>query len=668
MADTAETGNGASTEENRGAVVTTEEYITTGNGTITPENLPTSNGGGSAKGRGRSALDSAANGALSRAHMSLTEIENGDRRTPVSGVDGESSRPGSQALSEDERYGTPVIKVLKGNEDDGSDSGWDTDLEIEEDSKETYDATGKRAYIQACKEIGVVPVSHFLRHITTNRIVMKHHGLGPQGAKAIAIPLVTNTTVLTLDLEDNWIEGTGAAYIADMLKENCYISELNLAGNKIRSKGAIVTGEMLFDNTSIKKINVAGNDFKDRDAQPFADAMKSNYRIKELNLSHNEFAEAGGEILGLGIAATESISDLDLSWNHLRRNGAISVCRGLAENMSIKNLNVSWNGFGNEGSLAMAEALKFNSTVQWLDMSNNRIMDEGALLLSKGLEVNDSLKVLKLGLNPITAAGAMALLLAIKNNNNSALEELDLTDIVVNKDFVDLLEDLKRGRTNFLVFYKGAVGQFEKPAEKEADPLKLLIQYIEKNNLRIWDLFKAYDKDNSLTVTREEFKNGIMGSNIPLTPRQVDKLVATLDRDGDGEIDYSEIVSTHKELKETNREERRQRMSKVHEKRRTAIYAPVAEKFGTLKVEDIAQTMTEERQRKLSSNMRPDMNQWNEEGRREDVVTDAIRSLDYTVDFRPDAARYTEEEKFLMKTMDPVSRGGSARGRSPISS
>ena len=61
-----------------------------------------------------------------------------------------------------------------------------------------------------------------------------------------------------------------------------------------------------------------------------------------------------------------------------------------------------------------------------------------------------------------------------------------------------------------MVFYKGAVGQFEKPAEKEADPLKLLIQYIEKNNLRIWDLFKAYDKDNSLTVTREEFKNGIM--------------------------------------------------------------------------------------------------------------------------------------------------------------
>ena len=80
----------------------------------------------------------------------------------------------------------------------------------------------------------------------------------------------------------------------------------------------------------------------------------------------------------------------------------------------------------------------------------------------------------------------------------------------MNKDFVDLLEEIKRGRTSFLVFYKGAIGKFEKPQEKEADPLKLLVQYIEKNNLRIWDLFKAYDKDNSLTVTRDEFRNGIL--------------------------------------------------------------------------------------------------------------------------------------------------------------
>ena len=88
----------------------------------------------------------------------------------------------------------------------------------------------------------------------------------------------------------------------------------------------------------------------------------------------------------------------------------------------------------------------------------------------------------------------------------------------MNKDFVDLLEEIKKGRPNFLVFYKGAIGKFEKGQEKEGDPLKLLVQHIEKNNLRIWDLFKAYDKDNSLTVTRDEFKNGIMVGHRQLRP------------------------------------------------------------------------------------------------------------------------------------------------------
>ena len=69
---------------------------------------------------------------------------------------------------------------------------WSSSPPTAEEAKEIYDATGKRVYSQACKDIGVVPVSHFIRHITTNKIIMKHHGLGPLGAKAIAIPLVVS--------------------------------------------------------------------------------------------------------------------------------------------------------------------------------------------------------------------------------------------------------------------------------------------------------------------------------------------------------------------------------------------------------------------------------------------------------------------------------------------
>lgn len=44
-----------------------------------------------------------------------------------------------------------------------------------------------------------------------------------QGTKALAVALVTNTSILRLNLRDNWTEGMGGAAVAEMLKENCYI-------------------------------------------------------------------------------------------------------------------------------------------------------------------------------------------------------------------------------------------------------------------------------------------------------------------------------------------------------------------------------------------------------------------------------------------------------------
>jgi hypothetical protein len=101
-------------------------------------------------------------------------------------------------------------------------------------------------------------------------IDLKHHGLGPKGAKAIAVALVvsrhsrmdrqtdagcidrrqkgtdkihkampknsssqkimfvqqSNTNVLQLNLSDNGLESDGGLAVASMLKENCYISQL----------------------------------------------------------------------------------------------------------------------------------------------------------------------------------------------------------------------------------------------------------------------------------------------------------------------------------------------------------------------------------------------------------------------------------------------------------
>ena len=62
-----------------------------------------------------------------------------------------------------------------------------------------YDATGIKDYIDECNRVGVIPVSYFQRHCHDKAFVMRHHGLGPLGAKAISKPLeVSHATVMCM--------------------------------------------------------------------------------------------------------------------------------------------------------------------------------------------------------------------------------------------------------------------------------------------------------------------------------------------------------------------------------------------------------------------------------------------------------------------------------------
>ena len=71
----------------------------------------------------------------------------------------------------------------------------------------------------------------------------------------------------------------------------------------------------------------------------------------------------------------------------------------------------------------------------------------------------------------------------------------------------------------------------------------MLLEYIELRGLRVVDFFRQLDKDNSKKVSRAEFMVGAKKAGIPITRRQLQKLVNILDVDGDGNIDYSEMVA-----------------------------------------------------------------------------------------------------------------------------
>ncbi|KAJ3613922.1 hypothetical protein NHX12_020165 [Muraenolepis orangiensis] len=206
-------------------------------------------------------------------------------------------------------------------------------------------------------------------------------------------------------------------------------------------------------------------------------ALVSNYRVKQLDLSHNTFSGRGGEHLGQMLANNEGLETLDLSWNHLRMKGAVAFSAGLKVNITLKHLDLSWNGFGNEGALAMGEALKYNNTLVHLNLNNNRITNEGVGMLCKGLEFNDTLRV--------------------------------LLNVLVNENFVRLLETTCLEHPSLEVHYGGVGGFIAKKPPKRLDPMKVIQDYLDQRKLRLWDFFRNIDKDGTMRVPVADFRKAV---------------------------------------------------------------------------------------------------------------------------------------------------------------
>ncbi|KAM4690549.1 leucine-rich repeat-containing protein 74A [Rhinophrynus dorsalis] len=461
--------------------------------------------------------------------------------------------------------GTAVLSCGQGTSDSS-----DTDLEDEELVNSPQDGGGRDLYINACQQAGVVPVSYFIRHMNETHMELNHHGLGPRGARAIAVPLMSNTCITHLSLEDNWIQSDGVTHLVDMLRVNTHIQELNLSNNHLGVRGSEVICRMLLDNMSLHRIKLAHNGFTDEAGKYFVEALSANVRVTELDLSHNEFCERGGEHLGQMLAANEGLQVLNLSWNHIRMKGAIALSAGLRVNGMLKVLNLSYNGFGNEGALALGEALRANGSLLHLDIRCNRISNEGVRLLCKGLETNESLQVLKLSRNPLTVEAAIILLNTITKRPECKMEELDISNVLVNPQFLRLLEAAAISRPALRVLYAGKQGFIARKPAGRVDPMKVIQNYLDERKLRLLDFFKNMDKDGSMRIPVSDFRRYISMIGLPLDGAQMDALVQRLDKDQTGNIDYRVLVDSRKKMMREQREEQRKKeRRKRQEKQRS---------------------------------------------------------------------------------------------------
>ncbi|NXD66935.1 LR74A protein, partial [Eolophus roseicapillus] len=420
--------------------------------------------------------------------------------------------------------------------------GSDTDLEVEDPQKAFVGTTGTELYLEACKLMEVVPVSHFTQNMAKSYINLNHYGLGSKGVKAIAIALVSNETVTHLELEDNCMLAEGAICIAEMLRENSTLQELNISNNHLDTAGAEAIANLLLDNVSfLHTILLSGRLYLAGRTHCLCTfvSLQSNFQVKELDLSHNEFSEKGGQLLGQMLDSNSKLEILDLSWNHLRRKGAVALGKGLRGNGALKILNLSWNGIGNEGANALAEVLKVNDVLVHLDISNNQINNEGAKKLCRGLEANEKLRILKMAGNPLTMEGATALVLSIRKNSKSMMEEINISNVLVNKTFIKLLDLVYQIHPELNVIYGEVEGCIIMKPRQHPNPMKMIQNYLKERNLRLWDFFRKIDEEGNMKIPVAAFRKAMMQHpSIPMDRIQIAELVHKLDRNRTGVVDY----------------------------------------------------------------------------------------------------------------------------------
>lgn len=402
-------------------------------------------------------------------------------------------------------------------------------------------------YLKMCRSVEAVPCSKFIHQINQSEVSMRHYGLGPSGAKAIALEMLWNRNITKLDLTNTLLGDRGGMFIADMLLHNQHLRELNLADNNIGAKTMKALSDSMLINKSLVSLNLSSNGLNDKLTTEFLTALKKNTSLKELDMSFNKLSDQAGLKFGSFLAVNKSLEILKLRWNSIRLEGGVSLGKELRKNKVLRVLDLSNNGLDDESADTLGNSLKFNSTLLELNISNNRLTGIGLGCISKGIQINQSLRILKCGNNPVALSRGQenltSLISSIKLNKSSALREIHLDEVYPNKEFQEALQDLLLSNATLKVFsghqkMNSKMGMFL--SVKKEKPWARLVEFIIQQNLNVSDLFRMFGSTNGVSINKEIFRKGLQTLGI-LQDQQTELLIEALQGEGE-DLDYYDLI------------------------------------------------------------------------------------------------------------------------------
>jgi len=177
--------------------------------------------------------------------------------------------------------------------------------------------------------------------------------------------LAQNTSIVLLDLENNFIGCEGAIALAQLTM----MTSLNVSSNGIGKDGAVALAE----NTTLKLLNLGSNGLEPGDAMTLA----GNDTLTSLDLSYNDLCEDDA----FAFAKNATLTLLSLRGNSIGPEGAVE----LAYNDTLRSLDISYNRTGGDCAQHFSEE---NTTLMSLNVEGNEMRDAQLLIINQAIKNN----------------------------------------------------------------------------------------------------------------------------------------------------------------------------------------------------------------------------------------------------------------------------------------
>lgn len=281
--------------------------------------------------------------------------------------------------------------------------------------------------------------------------------------------LNTNTSVIIIDLNNNFIGDNGAKSLAATLLVNRKIYQLNLARNAIQDEGVKEIFKSLRRNTSLRKLDLTGNLITDAVANDIGYTLSFNSTLTTLKIGRNPLTNVGVRRLLGGLRNRNQLRNLELTAINMGDEGAKEIARILLTNDTLYSIGLSQCGITDEGAKAIAAALYVNDKLGNLFLKGNLLGDDSVIAFTNVLLLNKYLDILVLNDNSrITDVSIDPILNLLQHN--STLTYLSLTTAGFSDAGKDRLTQALSGYIDYRLVIQRGSAEMARVALRNADP------------------------------------------------------------------------------------------------------------------------------------------------------------------------------------------------------